>query len=111
MEKILFVCNANRLRSPTAEKIYKKRKDISVKSAGLFSDAFVTVSQDIVDWADLIFVMEKNQQNKIIKKFKNVYNKKPVINLNISDDYEYMEPTLIELLSHKLSRFIGKPVI
>ena len=111
MKKVLFVCNANRLRSPTAEQIYGKRTDISVKSAGLFAGAETELSQELVNWADIIFVMEKAQQNKIIKKFKNVYNKKAVINLNIPDDYEYMEQTLIDLLSAKLDSYIGRPVL
>lgn len=111
MKKILFICNVNRLRSPTAEEIYRRRSDLSVKSAGIFQYAKATVSQELVDWADIIFVMEKSQQNNIIKKFKNVNKKKTIINLDIPDIYEYMETTLVHILSKKLEQYIGKPVL
>lgn len=109
VRKILFVCNANQLRSPTAEKIYSDRKDLEVKSVGISQLAKQCISQEIVDWADIIFVMEKNQQNKIIRKFKGVYNKKSVINLEIPDEYEFMEESLISTLKTKLNKYIGLP--
>ncbi|MCI0413984.1 phosphotyrosine protein phosphatase [bacterium] len=100
--KVLFVCNANKLRSPTAERIFRERPGLEVKSAGVDEDATVTVNRETLEWADLIFVMEKRQRNVIHKKFKDIYEKKPIVCLYIPDVYDLMQPELIELLMKRV---------
>lgn len=39
MKKVLFVCSQNRLRSPTAEQVFSRRRDLEVESAGTNHDA------------------------------------------------------------------------
>jgi len=39
MQRILFVCGQNKLRSPTAEQVFGGRDDLEVASAGLNHDA------------------------------------------------------------------------
>ena len=111
MEKknVLFVCNVNRLRSPTAENIYKNDPDLEVRSAGVDRDATVPVTRALVEWADLIFVMEKSQRNRIHKQFPDLYDKKQIVCLYIPDEYDYMDPGLTRLLTAKLSKYIGLP--
>lgn len=72
---VLFVCDANRLRSPTAEAVFSGRRDLDVKSAGLGKQATVPVSAELLEWADLIFVMEKRHRNIIHSKFKDIYQR------------------------------------
>ena len=48
---ILFVCSQNRLRSPTAEKVFAHRPDLEVASAGTNNDAETPLSGELVDWA------------------------------------------------------------
>ena len=110
-KNILFICSKNKLRSPTAEQIYSKRKDLSVLSAGLSNDAGYKVSAELIEWAELIFVMEKAHQAKLRKKFKPYLKDQRVIVLEIPDIYDFMEPSLIEELSKKLSGYIGAPVL
>ncbi len=104
-EKILFICNQNRLRSPTAEVLFSKNPQLEVRSAGLNHDASVKVSRELLTWADIIFVMEKRQRNIIHKKFKDIYREKRIICLYISDDYDYMDYTLISLLKERLPHY------
>ena len=59
---ILFVCSRNHWRSPTAETIYKNRSGINVKSAGTEPSARIKLNSKIIEWADLIFVMEKKHK-------------------------------------------------
>jgi predicted protein tyrosine phosphatase len=46
--------------------------------------------------------MEKAQKNKLQKKFRKYINNQRVICLDIPDDYEYMQPELVEILEQKL---------
>jgi predicted protein tyrosine phosphatase len=100
------LCSQNRLRSPTAEQIFSSYPGIECSSGGLNNDAENPVTAELVEWADLIFVMEKAHRNKLSSKFKPSLLKKRVICLDIPDDYEFMDPVLIRLLQSKVSRFL-----
>lgn len=99
---ILFVCTANRLRSPTAEAIFSGRADIDVRSAGLDPEAPCRVDAELIAWADRIYAMESHHREKIRKKFKRALGKTPIITLGIPDEYEFMQPELIEILKRRL---------
>lgn len=105
--RVLFVCTQNRLRSPTAETIFSSNPQLEVRSAGLNRDAPVTVTRDLLEWADIIYVMEKRQRNIIHKQFRDLYQRKRIICLYIPDDYEYMEPELIDLLEQRLPQYVA----
>jgi len=99
---ILFVCTANKLRSPTAEAVFSGRADIAVRSAGLDSEAPCRLDEALVAWADKIYAMENHHRNKIRKKFRKVLGTTPVITLGIPDEYEFMQPELVALLKERL---------
>jgi predicted protein tyrosine phosphatase len=105
MKHILFVCSQNKLRSPTAERIFAEKEGFEVLSAGLNNDAEIPLTNDLVEWADIIFVMEKAQRNKLRKKYKKSLNNQKVICLEVPDDYEYMAPDLIVILEQKLGKY------
>jgi predicted protein tyrosine phosphatase len=107
--KILFVCSRNRWRSLTAEKIYEGFPGYSVRSAGTEANARIRVTEGHVGWADLIFVMEKRHAERLREKFPEALVGKQVICLHISDDYEYMDADLIELLKSRLEPHIALP--
>ena len=103
---VLFICSQNRLRSPTGEQVFADWPGIETQSAGLGNDASTPVSPELLRWADLIFVMEKAHRNKLSKKFQAHLDGKRVICLDIPDDYDYMDPVLVQLLKHKVTRFL-----
>ena len=103
MKKILFVCSRNRLRSPTAEQVFSAREDIEVMSAGTDNDADNPLTGELVEWADLIFVMERMHRTKLQTRFKASLKAARVICLNIPDRYKFMDPDLIGLLEAKVS--------
>jgi len=109
-KKVLFICSRDRLRSPTAEEIYSETPNIEVASAGLNSEAEVTVTPELLDWADLIFVMEQNHRTKLSRTFRDSLRNKRVISLDIPDDYDFMERALLLLLKQKLTPFLGPPL-
>jgi len=106
LKNILFICSQNKLRSPTAETVFLDNPNINVLSAGLNNNAVEVVSVDLVEWADVIFVMEKTHKNKLLKKFKKHIKDQRLICLNIPDNYEYMDPELVEIFKTRIPRFL-----
>ena len=104
--RALFICSQNKLRSPTAEQIFSKWPKVEADSAGLNNDAEVALSPEQIEWADIIFVMEKAHRNKLSLKFKRYLNGNRVICLDIPDEYEYIDTKLIKLLEVRAGRFL-----
>ena len=101
MKKVLFVCSQNKLRSPTAEQVFATWPGLEVDSAGTNHDAENPLTGELVEWADIIFVMERTHRNKLSKRFKRQL-KARVICLNIPDDYDFMDPGLVVLLKARV---------
>ncbi|MBI3228839.1 MAG: phosphotyrosine protein phosphatase [Burkholderiales bacterium] len=106
MQRLLFICTQNRLRSPTAEQVFVTWPEVETDSAGLGNDAEVPLSSEQIEWASTIFVMEKVHLRKLKQKFKRYINGKKIICLDIPDDYDYMQPELVQLLLRKVSGFL-----
>jgi len=106
MTNVLFVCSANRLRSPTAEQVFSTWPGIETDSAGISSGASVLLSSEQVDWADIIFVMEKSHRNKLARQFRPHLKDKRVVCLDIPDEYEFMDPVLVRMLETRVGRFL-----
>jgi predicted protein tyrosine phosphatase len=103
---VLFICGKNKLRSPTAEAIFSSWQGIETDSAGVNADANTVVSQEQVQWSDLIFVMEDSHRNKLARKFSADLKSKRVICLNIPDKFQYMQPDLIRMLEVKVGKYL-----
>ena len=109
VKRLLFVCGQNRHRSLTAERMYEGFAGYEVVSVGTVPAARVRVTQEHIEWADLIFVMELEQAQKLRRKFKAELEGKRVICLNIPDTYGYMNLGLIKELKKKLSDYVAVP--
>ena len=105
MTHALFVCGKNKWRSPTAEQIFAGYPGLECASAGLSHDAEVPLSAELVEWAELIFVMEKVHKTKLSAQFKPYLAGKRVVCLNIPDNYKFMDAALIKLLQHKVTPY------
>lgn len=106
VKKILFVCSQNKLRSPTAEQVFADWPDIETLSAGTNNDAENPLSDEDVEWADIIFVMEKAHRNKVQQKHRSALKDKRLICLHIPDEYDYMDPALVLLLKAKVPQYL-----
>lgn len=101
--KLLFVCTSNMLCHPTAENMYKNDMRFEVLSCGTDKDARVRINCLLCEWADKIICFEKEHE-KVIKTYHDYNNDiVPIINLNIEDNYDYMQPELIELIKERMS--------
>ena len=100
--KILFVCSRNRRRSLTAETIFKGEPAWDVRSAGTEESARIKVTAGQLGWADVIVVMEKRHKERLRQKYPEALAAKTCVCLFISDDYEFMDANLIEVLREKM---------
>lgn len=108
MKRVLFICSRNRLRSPTAEEVFSNRDGFEVASAGLNPDANTTATPELLQWADVIFVMEPSHCSKLSRRFRVHLKSKRVICLDIPDEFEFMDPKLVKLLEAKVGPFFQR---
>lgn len=87
----------------TVEQLFAKTPGIAVASAGLNPDAENPLTSDLLEWADLVFVMEERHRRRPSKGFSPWLKDKRVISLDNPDDYEFMAPELVELLEKRVT--------
>ncbi len=107
--KLLFVCSRNRCRSLTAEKIVAGLPGYDARSAGTQPQARIVVTGGMIGWADLVFVMEKSHLAHLRRKFAGALDGKEVVTLHIPDDFEFMQPELVDELKGRLGGWITWP--
>ena len=61
---ILVVCGRNKKRSRTAEHIFKNDARFSIRSAGLSPQSNRKISENDLNWADLVFVMDNEPRSQ-----------------------------------------------
>ena len=98
-KRVLTVCSANMLRSPTIAHVLSAEPfNYNTRSAGTHSFALIPVTQDLLMWADEIVCADTEHALMIRDKLIEYDLDKPLINLGIPDNYEYRDPKLIEMI-------------
>ena len=108
MYQILFVCSRNQWRSPTAESIYRNRHGWSVRSAGTSHKARRKITEADLEWADIVFVMETQHKRQLRSRFGSLMDDVELVNLDIPDEYQYMDPELVELLEDGVEGYLNR---
>ena len=109
IQKLLFVCSRNKIRSLTAEKLFEGFPLYQVRSTGTQPGARIVVTEGHIGWADLIFCMEKSHLNRLRRKFPEALRDKQVICLHIPDEFEFMQTELVEELRARLAAYVTLP--
>lgn len=104
--KMHFVCSRNRRRSLTAERIIEGMPGFEARSVGTQPEARIVVTEGHLGWADLVVCMEKSHLKRLWRKFPQALADKRVVCLHIRDDFEFMQPELIDELRAKLASHI-----
>lgn len=110
-QHFLFVCSANKQRSKTADDYFsEKYPSLQFESAGTNlkicqKEGTNPMTEELAEWADVIFVMEKRHKDLINKHTNKSYAKKIRV-LHIPDRFKYYQKELIELLNDKLDSFL-----
>ena len=100
----LFVCSLGRMRSLTAEHVFATRDDLRVAAAGVNATAEHPVTSNLLQWADIVFVMEDVHRNRLLEKFPDLASNRRIVSLGIPDRYEYMDPQLVRLLRTRVAK-------
>ena len=107
--RALFVCARNRWRSPTAERIFARDPNLDVRARGLSPRSPRRLSARDVAWADVIFVMEHAHRTRLRQAFgQGQPIVAPIEVLDIPDEYEFMDPELVELLEERVGEFLAE---
>ena len=108
--KFLFLCTSNIHRSKTAQDYFQSFDSVNeYKSAGLNERnckkfGSTLCSEELLEWADIVFVMEEKHIERIKLYTADRFIDK-IINLDIEDEYGYMDQKLIEHLIKKVRHF------
>jgi predicted protein tyrosine phosphatase len=104
--RLLFVCSKNVDRSVIAQRLYDSHDKYEALSCGVSYSAYRRADEEIVDWSDIIIVMdEKNEEHKtsLIEQVPTA-NEKEIIILDIPNTLICGSGELIELMLEKLRR-------
>ena len=77
-----------------------------MRSAGTASSARRKVSEDDILWADLVFVMESHHGRRLRQRFGALMEGKRVVDLDVPDEYRFMDEELVEILDDGVRGFL-----
>jgi len=104
LSNLLFICSKNQWRSPTAELLFKGHPLHTAQSAGTSDKAWTRLSQKMIDWADVLFFMEKRHKQITEERFDP--GGKTMVVMDIEDNYQYGDPELIQILQISLAEYL-----
>ena len=100
-KRVLCVCSAGLLRSPTAAVVLSQAPfHHNTRAVGLSADyALITLDAVHVLWAQEIVVMTPSQREEVIDLFGKDHTLPPITVLGIEDNYGYRDPELMRKIS------------
>ena len=118
-KKVLTVCSAGCLRSPTAAHILSADPfNFNTRAAGISKEyAIIPVDAGLIIWADVIVCMDEdhaeyvnNMQLKIEQTDDGMFEYvwKPIYILDIPDDFAYRDPVLVDIMTKKFFEIFKK---
>lgn len=103
-KRVLCVCSAGLLRSPTAALVLSQPPfNYNTRAAGAHSYALVRVDKVLIRWAQEIVCMQSEHADALLRFDEPVA---PVVVLDIPDNFSYRDPTLMDLIVAKYSAVI-----
>lgn len=103
-KKVLCLCSAGLLRSPTTAVVLQREFGYNTRAAGVSKDyALIEMDEVLLTWADEIVAVEQSVADKVPENFKD-----KLTILNVPDMYEYMDPQLQEIILEQYTREFRK---
>lgn len=94
MPKVLCICSAGLLRSPTVAWILSN-EGYNTRAAGVHSYALIQVDEVLIEWSDEIVCMEQDHKDALMQRFPNL--DKAITVLNVPDRYEFRDDGLVRI--------------
>ena len=96
-KRVLCLCSAGLLRSPTTAVVLQREFDYNTRSAGVTPEYALILADDVLyNWADEIIAVESN----VAAYVPNEWVDKLIV-LNIPDIYPYMHKQLQEIIKEQ----------
>jgi predicted protein tyrosine phosphatase len=76
------------------------------RSAGTSDKARIRITQKLIEWATVIFVMERKHKEILMQRFPSSITEKQIIVLEIEDNYRFNDPELLEILRDSLIAYL-----
>lgn len=93
VKKVLCVCSAGLLRSPTTAKYLQAKYGYNVRACGIAEEyALIPISTALIYWSDEIVFAEQEHYDQVKSHLKNYEGR--IVVLNIPDMYEYDSPEI-----------------
>lgn len=108
-KRVVTVCSAGCLRSPTAAVVLAADPfNFNTRAAGLTDEyAIIPLSDSLMIWADEFVVMEPPMVGALLHRFEKSFGRPldvtlvPVHCLEIPDNFAYRDPRLVELIQKR----------
>jgi predicted protein tyrosine phosphatase len=106
-KRVLCVCSAGLLRSPTAALVLSQEPyNFNTRAAGIEEEfALIPVDRVLLEWADEIVVQSAKQAEEIRGRLE---EEKPIVVLGIPDSYAYRDPELVRLIRESYDRHVNE---
>jgi len=108
-KKVLAVCSAGLLRSPTiAWVLSQKPYEYNCRAAGYVNDyALIKVDNVLINWADEIVCADTEHYFFVKDILDELGLQTRILNLQLPDIYEYRNPKLVKLIREKYNESLG----
>ena len=119
-KRVLCLCSAGCLRSPSCAIILQYKYGYNTRSAGVSDYALIPVSTALLEWADEIVCVEHEIETQLMNDIQLLVNQglwveedideiqQKTITLDIPDIYEYMNPTLQRIIIEQYEKAINE---
>ena len=84
---------------------------LEVRSAGVERSARIPLTKELLEWAEVVFVMEELHRLHVERAFRETARTKRIVCLDIPDMFYYMDEELVSLLTEKLRGYLGEPAV
>lgn len=103
-KKVLCVCSAGLLRSPTTAYVLSQAPfNYNTRAAGITEEfALIPVDDALLAWADEVVVAEAWMGRKLEDSFTG-----KIISLDLPDQYAYRDPKLISLITKRYTDYLN----
>ncbi len=93
-KKVLCLCSAGLLRSPTAAVVLQRKFGFNTRAAGVSKEyALIEMDDVLLSWADEIVAVEQSVADKVPENFRD-----KLTILNVPDMFGYMNPELQRII-------------
>ncbi len=101
-KRVLCVCSAGLLRSPTTAHVLYNEFGYNTRAAGLTPQfALIRVDRVLLVWADEVVCMDEDQEKTLLVMMEEYNCRRPIICLDIPDVFNYNDPTLKTTIKYK----------